>query len=370
MRAREEEAYQRADTPLAFNTDRAASPFGEALDLKEPESAAAARGLCREVRGECLRENLDGHALPVVGDDDLDESLGCASGRFDVPRRDGDRTAPWHGIGRVSAEVQQREVQFLRVSVEVPQIRGDIGADRDVGTQPLVQRTRQRCEATACDEPADRLGAWSRNVEELTTAQRSSCDRVPHLADDGLSVCGVALALEQPQAAANHSEKVVDVVDHELRHVPDRPRPLRPAGVEHAAGVGLRGGQTQDPGDLAVAPDERNLHAPGRDEAAAIIADAPHPRAECALYSKRDAGAVREHDDILQRRALDHAGEGNVGCLFDLHVGPHSLRSFNGTPTSARTRGRTTTARSLSLWRSKGKSPLAMESIADRYRNG
>src|SRR6516225_4115553 len=68
----------------------------------------------------------------------------------------------------------------------------------------------------------------------------------------------------------------------------------------------------------------------------AVIADAPHPRAECARYSKRDAGEVRERDDILQRRALDRAGEGNVECLFDLHVGPPGLGSFNGTPTSDR----------------------------------
>src|SRR5438034_3717823 len=121
MHAPEEEAHQRAAIPLALYTDRAASSFGEALDLEEPEAGAAARGLCREVRGECLRENLVGHAHPVVGDDDLDESPGSrANGRFDVPRRDGDRTAPWHSIGRVSAEVQQREVQLLRVSVEVP----------------------------------------------------------------------------------------------------------------------------------------------------------------------------------------------------------------------------------------------------------
>ena len=167
----------------------------------------------------------------------------------------------------------------------------------------------RRCEAAACDELADRLGAWSRSVEKLTAEQRSSRDRVLHLTDDGLSICGVALALEQPQAVADHSEKVVDVVDHELRHVPDRPRPLRPAGEEHAARVGPWGGPAQDPGDLAVAPDERNLHAPGRDEAAAVIADTPHPRAECPLYSKRDAGAVREHDDILRRRAIDHVEE-------------------------------------------------------------
>src|SRR5258705_2415186 len=177
--------------------------------------------------------------------------------------------------------------------------------------QRLVQRARQRCEGVACDASADRLGEWSRSVEELTAEQLSSRDRVLHLADDGLSVCGVALALEQPQAAADHSEKVVDVVDHELRHVPDRLRHLRPAGGEHAARVGPWGGPAQDPGDLAVAPDERDLDAPGRDETTVVIADAPHPRAECALYSKRDAGAVREHDDILERRALDQVAEGN-----------------------------------------------------------
>src|SRR5438552_14941385 len=107
MHAREEEAHQRAATPLALYTDRAASSFGEALDLEEPEAGVAARGLCREVRGEGLRENLLEHALPVVGDDDLDECPGRASRRFDVPRRDGDRAAPRHGIRRVSAEVQQ-----------------------------------------------------------------------------------------------------------------------------------------------------------------------------------------------------------------------------------------------------------------------
>jgi len=95
---------------------------------------------------------------------------------------------------------------------------------------------------------------------------------------------------------------------------------LRPAGGEHAARVGPWGGPAQDSGNLAVAPDERNFHAPGRDHAAAIIVDAPHPRAECALHPKRDAGAAREHDDILPRRALDRAGERNVGYLFNLHV--------------------------------------------------
>ena len=120
MHAREEEAHQRAVTPLTLNTDRAASSFGEALDPEEPEAGAANRGFCREVRGEGLREDLLGHALPVVGDDNLDEPPRRARGRFDVPRRDGDRAAPWHSIGRVSAEIQQRKVQLFRISVEVP----------------------------------------------------------------------------------------------------------------------------------------------------------------------------------------------------------------------------------------------------------
>jgi hypothetical protein len=53
------------------------------------------------------------------------------------------------------------------------------------------------------------------------------------------------------------------------------------------------------------------------------------------LRSKRDAGAVHEHDDIRQRRACDRAGKRNADCLFDLHVGPAGLRFFNGTSISA-----------------------------------
>jgi hypothetical protein len=112
-------------------------------------------------------------------------------------------------IGRISAEIQQRKVQLFRISVEVPQIRGDLGADRDVRTQRPVKRARDRCEATACDKPVDRLGARSRSVEELPAEQRASRDRLLHFADDGLSVRGIALALEQPQATSDHGEKVV-----------------------------------------------------------------------------------------------------------------------------------------------------------------
>ena len=61
-----------------------------------------------------------GHALPVVGDDDLDEPAGRASGRFDAPRRDGDRAAVRHSIGRVPAEIQQSEVELFRVGIEGP----------------------------------------------------------------------------------------------------------------------------------------------------------------------------------------------------------------------------------------------------------
>jgi hypothetical protein len=68
------------------------------------------------------------------------------------------------------------------------------------------------------------------------------------------------------------------------------------------------GRSAQDSGDLAVAPDERNLHA--LDAMTPLpIADAPHPHAERTLHSQRDAGAVHEYDDILQRRAFDRAGE-------------------------------------------------------------
>ncbi|BAL08577.1 hypothetical protein BJA01nite_37990 [Bradyrhizobium japonicum] len=102
-------------------------------------------------------------------------------------------------------------------------------------------------------------------------------------------------------------------MDDELRRVPGRPLPLRAAGEGHAARAGPWGGSEQDPGDLAVAPDERNLHASGRDNTAAVIADAPHSHTEWALHPKRDTGSVRKHDYILRQMALDLAGKGNVG---------------------------------------------------------
>ena len=88
---------------------------------------------------------------------------------------------------------------------------------------------------------------------------------------------GIALALEQPQAAADHGEKVVDVVDDELSHVGYRPHPLPPARGDRATRVGPRVSVATNPRYLAVGPDERDLRAPGRNDAATAIADAPHP---------------------------------------------------------------------------------------------
>src|SRR5262249_36287104 len=140
-------------------------------------------------------------------------------------------------------------------------------------------------------------------------------------------------------------------------------------GGERTARVELCGGSEKDSGTFPIAPDHRNLPTSYRHEDAAIINDTPHPNAEIALYAERTSNAARNQAYFLQRANLDHTGKGNAGCLFDLHAGPLSLRAFNRTPSSTRTRGRATTARSLSLLRSKGKSPLAMELIADRYRN-
>ena len=86
-----------------------------------------------------------------------------------------------------------------------------------------------------------------------------------HLHNYDFSIRRVALALEQPQATADHSEKVVDVVDDELRHVLDCPRVPRLAGDQRAAHVERWHELAQHPGDLAVAVDQRNFHPPGRD---------------------------------------------------------------------------------------------------------
>src|SRR4051812_39998896 len=64
----------------------------------------------------------------------------------------------------------------------------------------------------------------------------------------------------------------------------------------------------KDPRDLAVRPDDRDLHAPERNEAATVITDAPTLRKR-TLHSKSDAGAVREHDNIFKRPTFDRAGE-------------------------------------------------------------
>src|SRR5262249_16715524 len=126
---------------------------------------------------------------------------------------------------------------------------------------------------------------------------------------DSRPVRGVAMALEQPQAAADHGKKIVDVVDDDLRRVRYRPHPLPPAQSERATRVGPRAGVAQNPRDLAVGPDQRDLDAAGRNEAGTAMADAPHPCGERTLHPKRDAGPVHEDDDILPRPALDRAGE-------------------------------------------------------------
>ena len=89
----------------------------------------------------------------------------------DVRRRDGNRAIVGHGIGRVAAEVEQREIRFFRVCVEVPQIGGDLGADRDVWTQRPVERARQRGEAAACAESAHEIRASPRSLKELPAQQ-------------------------------------------------------------------------------------------------------------------------------------------------------------------------------------------------------
>ncbi|WP_136624304.1 hypothetical protein [Bradyrhizobium centrolobii] len=119
---------------------------------------------------------------------------------------------------------------------------------------------------------------------------------------------GIVLAFEQPQAAVDYGEKVVNVVDDQLRYVRYRLHRLPPARSDRATRVGPRVGAAQNPRDLTVGPDERDLHAPGRKEAATAIADASHSCAERTPRSKRDASAVHEHDDILQRRIFDRAG--------------------------------------------------------------
>jgi hypothetical protein len=163
-------------------------------------------------------------------------------------------------------------------------------------------------------------GIVKRCQRGLPAKQRASRDRLLHFVDDGLSVPSIALALEQTQATPDNGEKVIDVVDDEPRRVHYRPHPRPPASGGSTSRVGPRTGVAQNPRDLAVGHEELDLHAPGRDEAATTIADAPHPRAERTLHYKRDARAVHEHDDILQRRAFDRARERNADCLFDPHV--------------------------------------------------
>lgn len=107
-----------------------------------------------------------------------------------------------------------------------------------------TRRSRYCREATACDRLIDRLRARSSSVEELAAEQRTSRDRLLHCSDDALSVRGIALALELPQAASDHSEKVVDVVDDELRYVHNRHHPHPTACGDRATRVGPRAGVT------------------------------------------------------------------------------------------------------------------------------
>jgi hypothetical protein len=142
----------------------------------------------------------------------------------------------------------------------------------------------------------------------LPAEQRASRDRLLHLADDGLSVRGTALALRQPQTAPDHGEKVIDVVDDERRQVRYRPHLARPPAATAPRVSDRRAGVAQSSRDLAVGPGERDFQVPGRHEAATAIAHATRPCAERTRHSKRDAGVVHEHDDILRRRAFDRAG--------------------------------------------------------------
>jgi hypothetical protein len=70
---------------------------------------------------------------------------------------------------------------------------------------------------------------------------------------------------------------------------------------------------------LASGPDDRDLYAPGCNEAA--IANFPHSWAESSLRSERNASTVNEDDNVLKRFTFNRAAERIVSCFFDLHVG-------------------------------------------------
>jgi hypothetical protein len=188
--------------------------------------------------------------------------------------------------------------------------------------------------------------------------------------DDGFSVRGIALALERPQAAADHGEKVVDVVDDELRHLRYRFPPLLPARGDRATRVGPRASVAQNPRYLAVGPDERDLHAPGRNDAATAIADAPAPLrwTHTALQAQRAALSTSTTTSFTGGLSAELGNETPIVsliCMSDLLACDRSTERRLRPPT----RGRATMGCKLSSRRLKGKLPLAMELIGDRYRN-
>nr|WP_246556669.1 hypothetical protein [Bradyrhizobium liaoningense] len=176
-----------------------------------------------------------------------------------------------------------------------------------------MKGTRDGCEAIACDQAVDRVAAWARSIEKLATERHASRNRLLHCANDRLTIRDVTLTLEQSQATADHGKEVVNVVDDELRHAAGRSLCLCAASERHAARAGTWGGPKQDPGDLAIAPNERNLYVPRRDDTGAAIADIPTTRARQARQPKCDTGAIRKHDYILWQKALDLMGNENVG---------------------------------------------------------
>jgi hypothetical protein len=98
------------------------------------------------------------------------------------------------------------------------------------------RRATNTSEIAACD--ASTFNNATRSGVKIRRSLRSRGGKqrhgVLHFANDGLSVRGIALALEQPQAAVDHGEKVANVVDDELRHVRYRPHPLPPVGGRSA----------------------------------------------------------------------------------------------------------------------------------------
>ena len=117
---------------------------------------------------------------------------------------------------------------------------------------------------------------------------------------------------------------------------------------------------------LPLRSDQRNFHPPGCDTDTAG-ADGSRLRAERVLHSEGDHGAVHEHDNILRRALWSRRGGVSIVSLICMSGLLACDRS-----TERRLRpvheGRATMGCRLGSSRLKGKSPLAMELIADRYR--